>query len=238
VNFEGNPSSLTSGSISRLDRNHFEVLPIRDARRYTATASRRPVSSPAASVRCVRLSVELKEMFLDTVKRWLDAIDLPEAAFLQYANGSAVLNGDVRAEGPCRLLAQELRQRGSSDAAPPVFSPYPITDEASAIGVPASNVSDYAIVNDNGSLPSGRIADDVRAPVQHEGIVLTWRKCRHTVSFRITLMLEKDWQILFRHVPQHTPSTGFELNTTSAAGCSVASAGHTTTTRQWPIAYR
>jgi hypothetical protein len=39
--------------------------------------------------------------------------------------------------------------------------------------------------------------------MQHEGIVITWRKCRHTVSFRVTLVLEKDWQIIFRHVPQH-----------------------------------
>jgi hypothetical protein len=158
----------------------------------------------------------LKEILPDPVKAVLNATNLPKAALLQHSNRSEVLNRDVRAEWPRRLFAQELRQRGRSDAAPPVFSPYPITDEAPAIGVPAADVSCYAIVNDNGSLPSSRLADDFRAPMQHEGSVITWRKCRHTVSFRITLMLEKDWQILFRHVPQHALFPGFEFNTANS----------------------
>jgi hypothetical protein len=173
--------------------------------RISSTFERKSQLSLRAKYRTLEptLRVELKKILLDLVKPQLMVIDLPKAAFLQYSNRSVVPSGDVRIEWPRRLLAQELRQRGRSDATPPVFSPYPIADEASAIGVPAANVSCYAIVNNNGSLPSGRIADDLRAPVHHEGVVLTWRKCRHTVSFGVTLMLEKDWQILFRHVPQH-----------------------------------
>ncbi len=148
-------------------------------------------------------SAELKAILLDRVRPQFDAIELPKATLLQHSNGSEVLNGDVGVERSHRLLAQELRERSSCNTSSPVLSSDPVPDEASAIGAPAANVSRHATVYDNGPLPSSGIADDLRAPVQHEGVALSWSEPRHAVSFRFTLMLEEDRQILFQHVPQH-----------------------------------
>ena len=94
------------------DTNHYHVL------------------TPAASNGKLRSNISLNSIAGEQIA---DAsFALPIGVWTHVA---AVLNGDVCPERPCRLLAQELRQRGRSDAAPPVFSPYPITDEASAIGV-------------------------------------------------------------------------------------------------------
>ena len=98
--------------------------------------------------------------------------------FLQHAEGSGVVTGDMGVQRACLHVDQKQRQRSRGDAPAPVFAADPVPHLPFAGLLEPQDVAGDASIEEYGLLQHDFVVQDP-VPVRHERIPLPGRESGH-----------------------------------------------------------
>jgi hypothetical protein len=127
-----------------------------------------------------------------------------KTTLLQNTNGSDIIAGDAGVERAVIHNTEKLPQRLCSDSTSPEFLPNPICDLGFTVPQEASHTAGDVALPEDDLLDYGGVRED-SGPMLEERVTVggsARNEGSHPARFRIFLVLEENWQVIFDDISQ------------------------------------